>query len=507
MLVSTEDIGEGAVAGLLDGRYGLQKELGRGTTGVVWEAFDRVASEVVAVKVLHRHLLSSVRARKRFVREARSAGALKHPHSVAVKGHGCGPDGDAYLVMERLLGVTLATLLKGSSEVSQLRAIRIVAQVLEAVSAAHRVNILHRDLKPNNVMLIEHDGDPDFVKVCDFGLAKEFDGAQASSLLTGHGEVCGTPAYMAPEQARGEPLDARADIYAVAVMLFQAVVGRLPFQASSPFALASMHLSAPPPRPSDLRPDIAFFPALESLILRGLSKNKAERPSSAEVFRADLLQIERDYRSSSWDHAGGPEIDTLAPVEGNRSGSARTKRLGLVAAFVVVVATSASAARRPPRSPPAIAPEVAVVSPVPAERVHPAAPAATDDPRPAVVAVAAVERSPAARTRSSPGQRSAARPREKSPPVPPARDAETEPPLRAAEARLAAGHVADACALGFVAAAHTPEDAAVWEFLGRCHMRLPEPRQARAYYRRYLALAPAGAKASFIRAIVEREGP
>jgi hypothetical protein len=503
MFVRREDFGTGADA--LDGRYELQKELGRGATGVVWEAVDRVSSEIVAVKILHRHLLSSVRARKRFVREARSAGVLKHPHSVAVKGHGCGPDGDAYLVMERLLGVTLATVLKGNSEFLQLRAIRIVAQVLEAVSAAHRVNILHRDLKPNNVMLIEHDGDPDFVKVCDFGLAKEFDGAQASSLLTDHGEVCGTPAYMAPEQARGEPLDARADIYAVAVMLFQAVTGRLPFQASSPFALASMHLSAPPPRPSDLRRDISFFPPLESLILRALSKNKAERPSSAEVFRADLLQIERDYRSGEWDRAGGPEIDTLAPAEGVRSGSARTKRLGLAAAFVVVVAaTSVFAARRRPRPAAAVAPAVTEVALVPAADVHSTTPPATNDWR---SAAPAVEPARAARTRSSAGQRSTARSRRNTPSVPQANAAETEPPLHTAEQRLAAGHVAEACTLGLVAAARTPEDAAVWEFLGRCHMRLPEPRQARAYYRRYLALAPASAKASFIRAIVEREGP
>ena len=99
MSVRREDFGTAAVAGLLDGRYELQDELGRGATGVVWEAVDRVSSEIVAVKILHRHLLSSVRARKRFVREARSAGVLKHPHSVAVKGHGCGPDGDSYLVM------------------------------------------------------------------------------------------------------------------------------------------------------------------------------------------------------------------------------------------------------------------------------------------------------------------------------------------------------------------------------------------------------------------------
>jgi hypothetical protein len=264
-----------------------------------------------------------------------------------------------------------------------------------------------------------------------------------------------------------------------------------------------MHLSAPPPRPSDLRPDIAFFPPLESLILRALSKSKAERPSSAEVFRADLLQIERDYRSGNWDHAGGPEADTLAPVEGIRSRSARTKRLGLAAAFVVVAATGAFAARRPPRPPPEIAPAVTAVSPVPAVGVHPAAPAATDDPRPAAAAVAPP---PAARAQSSSGPRNTARPRPKSPPVSHANAAETEPPLQAAEQRLAAGHVADACALGLVAAARTPEAAAIWEFLGRCHMRLSEPRQARAYYRRYLALAPADAKASFIRAIVEREG-
>src|SRR6185436_10637529 len=128
MSVHNERVGEGAVVNLLDGRYELRMEIGRGATGVVWEALDRVASEVVAVKVLHQHLLSSESARKRFLREARSAGLLNHPHSVAVKAHGCGPDGDAYLVMERLYGVTLTTLLAGQRPLPQLRAIRIVAQ-------------------------------------------------------------------------------------------------------------------------------------------------------------------------------------------------------------------------------------------------------------------------------------------------------------------------------------------------------------------------------------------
>jgi len=353
MSVYSGDLGKGGGAPVLDGRYELAVEIGRGATGVVWEALDRASGEVVAVKVLHHHLLSSARASKRFVREARSAAMLDHPHSVVVRAHGCGPTGEAYLVMERLRGVTLATLLHGNHPLPQLRAIRIISQVLEAAGAAHRMNVLHRDLKPNNVMLIERNGDPDFVKVCDFGLAKQFDGGAISSQLTSHGEVCGTPAYMAPEQARGETLDARADVYAVGVMLFQAVVGQLPFQASSPFALASLHLSAPPPRPGDLRPDIGFFPPLESLIMRVLSKNKAERPSSAEVFRADLLQIERDYHSPGWQQAAGREAATLQPAGDAGLRPAKAKLLGVAAGLVGLFAAGVfGASRSAPRARP-----------------------------------------------------------------------------------------------------------------------------------------------------------
>jgi serine/threonine-protein kinase len=510
----TEDVVGGA-AGVLDDRYELGTELGRGATGVVWEARDRVTSDVVAVKVLHKHLLASMRARKRFVREARSAARLNHPHSVVVEGHACVPGGEAYLVMERLVGVTLATVLQGDRPLTQPRAIRIIAQVLDAAAAAHRLNVLHRDLKPNNVMLIDRGGDPDFVKVCDFGLAKELDTGALSSQLTDHGQICGTPAYMAPEQARGEQLDARADIYSVAVMLFQAVVGRLPFQASSPFALASLHLSAPPPRPGEIRPDIAFFPALESLILRALSKDKAQRPSSAEVFRADLLQIERDYQASGWESAGGrgrgsQMTDTLQPVDDARRRRGM-RRLIVVGGFLLTasVAGVIGASTWTSRDRADLPKPAAVPTPTDRAAYSGAAATPTPAPPPPLSQSATGELSPM-RVAAPRANRGTKRFRATAAPEASAAAAKADDPersLAAAEERLTAGHVAEACALGQVMAASAPQEAAIWEFLGRCYMRLPDPRQARAYYRRYLALAPGSPNAPFIRAIVEQAGP
>src|SRR5260370_26627186 len=163
--------------------------------------------------------------------------------------------------MERLVGATLAARLRTDGPLPPARAIRIAGQLLDAVGAAHGLGIVQRDLKPNNVILVERDGDPDFVKVCDFGLAKAvdpdhlLDGDQGppvdlGSLATEQGQVCGTPEYMAPEQARGEALDGRADLYAVGAMLFQMVVGQLPFAGRTPLARLSPHLGTPPPRPS-----------------------------------------------------------------------------------------------------------------------------------------------------------------------------------------------------------------------------------------------------------------
>jgi serine/threonine-protein kinase len=306
---------------------------------------------------------------------------------------------------------------------------------------------------------------------------------------------------MAPEQARGETLDARADVYAVGVMLFQAVVGQLPFQASSPFALASLHLSAPPPRPGELRPDIGFFPPLESLILRVLSKNKAERPSSAEVFRADLLQIERDYHSPGWQQAAGREAATLQPAGDAGFRAAKAKRLGVAAGLVGLFAAGVFGASR---SAPSARPGTQTATPaLVAAPAPPAPPALAASP----AAPAATEESSSIRPAPRRADRKPLRPHARAAPAPLANAADAEPSLQAAEERLSAGHIAEACLLGQTVAARLPNEPAIWEFLGRCYMRLPDPRQGRACYRKYLALAPASPKASFIRAIVEQERP
>jgi len=511
----------------LDDRYELTTELGRGSTGTVWAAVDRSTTEIVAVKILEPHVLASRHARKRFLREVETASALSHPHVVEVYGHAETSDGGAYLVMERLVGKTLAARLRETGPLPQLLAIRIIKQVLDAVLAAHRRGVVHRDLKPSNVMLIERDGDPDFVKVCDFGLAKDIErdsydpvnegdlalAVDLASITTEHGHICGTPEYMAPEQARGEPVDERADLYAISVMLFQAVVGRPPFSARSPLAVVSLHLTATPPRPSELRPDLAIFPALESLILRGLAKDRAERPSSAEVFRSDLTRIERDYARWSEKRGAYPTPSyplesatvTLAPpvAKKSRPNTAALVALGVGVAAIVSVAWWREAENSEPsrsvdRSPMAVA--------------TPARPA-VDGRAPTVGASAPTNHGTGPSAGETAAHLVSTELVEAPPNVPPAAPASKRPrsatpvaprtPLVRANEALAAGRVAEACALGEEAAASSGASPAVWKFLGGCFMRLGERAKGIAYYRRYLEESPSSPDAVFVREMVK----
>ena len=570
---------EGGPGTLLDDRYLLSREIGSGSTGVVWDAQDLTNDEPVAVKVLHASLLSSPAARARFHREVRSAQALEHPNSVRVKAHGQTDDGGQFLVMERLRGRTLSALFADAAPLPQLRALRIVSQILDAMTAAHRENIVHRDLKPGNVILIDSGGNPDFVKVCDFGLAKVVDpeGTEdddhwsvsednGAPITARHGDLCGTPEYMAPEQARGEPLDGRADLYSIAVILFQAVVGRVPFQGRTPFAIVGQHLGAPPPRPTSMRPDLEITPALENLILRGLAKDRRERPSSAEVFRAELGQIERDLmrdlRSRSH-RRNAADAETL-PARPDTSRRQRTvaARISLPAAVVVSLAgialgtrwvpTSSRGKEPPPRTQLAAAPAPSGAHPTPPVGGTPAA--ATARPMAAVPAAAVADVAAVSGGHVAPPHPSR-QPRQarllhtrhtaarqaspvsaanggpvaglESPSVPLAPTAssatstlaapETEGPagvvtdhppdaealLRRAEDLLADGQVAKACTAGETAIAAEPRSAAAHGFLGRCYTRVGRLDKARASYRAYLKLAPDAADAPFVRAIVD----
>src|SRR5580698_8166849 len=279
----------------LPGGYVILDLVGIGGMGRVYRAEQTNLARTVAVKIIHPHLVGEENAAARFITEARAASRLNHPNSVAVIDFGKTPDGQLYLVMEFLRGRDLARVSYEEGPLPFRRIVDVLRQVLAALSEAHHLEIIHRDLKPENIILEPMRTGGDFVKVVDFGLAKmrqETRGPQ----ITSPGIVCGTPEYMSPEQGRGDPLDARSDLYAVGVILFQLLTGRLPFEADSPTQVVLMHLSTEPPDPRKVAPDRNIPEALVQVVFKAMSKEPKDRYPDAdgygEALGTALAQIE-----------------------------------------------------------------------------------------------------------------------------------------------------------------------------------------------------------------------
>jgi serine/threonine-protein kinase len=278
--------------------------------GKVYRARQLALDKPVVLKVLRQSLLSDERTVARFQREAKAASRLNHPNSISILDFGQSEEGSLFIAMEYVSGKDLHQILSKEWPLPESRIVRIVSQVLSALSDAHGAGVIHRDLKPENIMVEQRRGDPDFVKVLDFGIAKIQDQAgDEGPALTRAGFVCGTPEYMSPEQARGAQLDARSDLYAVGVILYQLTAGLLPFESDSAVGFATKHLTEIPPPPSKRRPDARISPPMERLILRALSKDPNERPQTAEQFRAELFAVDRERRQgppSNPPHRSGP---------------------------------------------------------------------------------------------------------------------------------------------------------------------------------------------------------
>jgi serine/threonine-protein kinase len=272
---------------VLDGRYRVEKLLGRGGMGRVYRAEHVGIGRPVAVKVLDPRGGFEPSARQRFEREAIATGRLRHPNCVGVTDFGMLPDSSLFLVMELLDGVTVDDLLADHTRLPPPRAVAILRHVLRGLAHAHGQGLVHRDLTPRNVILVAQPDDPDFAKVVDFGLAK-MTGADTGQTITQTGIVCGTPSYMSTEQALGKPLDHRSDLYAATVLLFEMLTGRPPFHCDEALRTLSMHISAPPPTVAEVVPDVAVPPALDRLIARGLAKRPEDRPQSADEYLAEL---------------------------------------------------------------------------------------------------------------------------------------------------------------------------------------------------------------------------
>ncbi len=269
-------------------KYLVHQLIDRGGMGVVYKATHLALDRPVALKVLNRSLLADPTIVARFHREARAASRLNHPNSVGVIDFGQTDDGTLFMALEYLPGRNLARVIADEFPLGTLRVVKIGSQILAALTEAHALGVLHCDIKPENVMLESRHDERDVVKVLDFGIAKLRDAA-GSPRLTREGMVCGTPGYSSPEQARGEELDPRSDLYAVGVVLYELVAGKLPFDAPTPGALLAKMLVEQPVPLHVRRPDLHVPADLEAVIMRALAFDREARFPSADVFRRELL--------------------------------------------------------------------------------------------------------------------------------------------------------------------------------------------------------------------------
>jgi serine/threonine protein kinase len=457
---------------VLAGRYCIRRLLGAGGMGEVYEALDLSLAEPLALKTVRATAADDPRAMERLKSEVLLARRVTHPNVCRIFDFGVhGLDGThdpplPFLTMELLTGVTLDARLRSRGPVARGEVLEIAQQLVAGLQAAHRVSVIHKDLKAENVILIEQAGGTRAV-ITDFGLAAI--PALVNIACDAAPRFSGTPGYVAPERLAGAPVTEANDVYALGVVMLDMLSGALPHEREKGRGIG--------PAASETEPLLAIARRCQAV-------DPAERPTLGDV----QLALERLER---------PPVKVKS----------RRARAALPMLSVVVLAASLGLARwratPPPRAPvaaPVAASSVAAPTGAAAEGALETLPPVSDPqpkPEPKPTALSARPRLPT-RPPAAARRRTVA---------PLSEDLWAADLLLDAEERLGSGRIADACALGQVAARHASRTPAVWEFLGRCYMRLPDPDAARLYYRNYLTIAPDGPKAALIRAMVGSAAP
>jgi beta-lactam-binding protein with PASTA domain/predicted Ser/Thr protein kinase len=324
-------------------RYEVEAPLGTGGMAEVWKGHDRVLNRTVAIKTLLPQFARDASFVDRFRREAQAAARLNHPGIVSV--YDSGTDGDTpYIVMQYIEGKTLADFLGSGKTLPPMQAATIGQEIAEALAAAHAQGVIHRDIKPANVM-ITREGK---VRVMDFGIARLISGPETAPQTSA---VLGTASYLSPEQAQGQSVDARSDIYALGVVLYEMLTGRPPFTGESPMAIAYKQVNATPEAPSSVNPDVP--PELDAVVMRALSKNPANRYQTGQEFADDLERVRTggQVMATPLLPAGGeatqvisrPQPTSVLPPQERDPGSPRKTWVAALLAILVMALLAAGA--------------------------------------------------------------------------------------------------------------------------------------------------------------------
>jgi serine/threonine-protein kinase len=272
------------ISQLVADRYRVIRKLGEGGMGSVYLAEHVVIEKKLVLKVLAPELARRQDLVARFLQEARSASRIGHENVIDISDFGQSADGYVYIAMEYLEGKDLGEVVRAEGALAWPRVRDIVMQICRALRAAHDKNIVHRDMKPENIVLIHREGRPEFVKILDFGIAKIMGLDPNGPRLTRTGTVFGTPEYMAPEQAEGKEADYRADVYAVGCIAYHLMTGRTPFIADNFMAMLTKHMTEDPVPPSVCRPDLAISPEMDALVGKALEKDRGKRYQNMAEF-------------------------------------------------------------------------------------------------------------------------------------------------------------------------------------------------------------------------------